>query len=119
MHEEILERCEQILKSLDAIQEYMSSITSSSDFLKPESGQLHLDAITLRLQVIGENVKKIENHQPQFFWQELAYDVGYIVRFRDFVSHHYEMLDHEIVYQLCITKLPKFTQVLINYLQSQ
>lgn len=119
MREEILDRCEQVLKSLEAIQEYMSSISSSSDFLKPEGGQLHLDAITLRMQVIGENVKQIENHQPHFFWQELAYDVGYIVRFRDFVSHHYERLDHEVVYRLCAAKLPKFMQVLENYSRSQ
>lgn len=119
MHEDLLDRCEQISKSLDAIKEYMSSITSPEDFLRPESGQLYLDAITLRLQVVGENVKQIENHYPQFFWHELAYDIGYIVRFRDFVSHHYEMLDHEVVYRLCTTKLPKFRTVLENYIQSQ
>ena len=119
MYEEIFDRCEQILKSLDAIGDYMSSIASPSDFLKPEKGQLYLDAITLRLQVIGENVKQIENHYPHFFWQKLAYDIGYIVRFRDFVSHHYEMLDHEVVYRLCTTKLAKFGQLLNNYMQSQ
>ncbi len=118
MHEDILDRCEQILKSLDAIEEYMSSITSASDFLEWEKGQLYLDAITLRLQVVGENVKQIENHHPQFFWQELDHDIGYLVRFRDFVSHHYEMLDHEVVYRLCTIKLSRFRQVLTNYLQS-
>ena len=118
MPDEIHERCGQILECLEAIQEYIIPITQAADFLKLQIGQLHLDAITLRLQVIGENAKQIENNHPHFFWKQLNYDVGYIVRFRDFVSHHYEKLDYEVIFELCVRKLPKFKKVIVTYLEA-
>lgn len=119
MHEAIREKCEQILSSLAAIEEYISSITSAEDFFVTKEGQLRLDAITMRFQVVGENVKQIERLQPHFFWTNLLYDIGYIARFRDFISHHYERLDHEIVYRICASKLPAFRQALNEFLQSR
>ena len=35
-----------------------------------------------------------------------------IIRFRDFISHHYEMLDYEIIYQICNEYLPQLELVL-------
>lgn len=32
-----------------------------------------------------------------------------IARFRDLVSHHYEQVDYEIVYDICKNHLPKLT----------
>lgn len=35
-----------------------------------------------------------------------------IARFRDLVSHHYEHVDHEIVYDICETHIPKLREVI-------
>lgn len=101
---------------MDAIQRYVQTIHSSKDFIHSAHGQLHLDAITMRLQVIGESVKKIETAFPLFFENEVNHDVTDIIRFRDFISHHYEKLDYEIIYDICVHKLPEFKAKLENYL---
>ncbi|TRX42847.1 HepT-like ribonuclease domain-containing protein [Flavobacterium restrictum] len=71
-----------------------------------------LDSIVTRLQAIGENVKNIsrkhnslQNNYPEIEW-------NMIIRLRDFISHHYEMLDYEIVYEVCDTYLPKLELVI-------
>jgi uncharacterized protein with HEPN domain len=110
------ERCELIAESLTAIQEYMKTINSASDFIHSGEGRLRLDAVTLRLQVIGENVKQIETRYPDFFEKDLLYDVKNIIRFRDFISHHYEKLDYQIIYETCTDQLPPFSRAVHAYL---
>ena len=52
----------------------------------------------MRLQLIGEIIKKISDQQPDFFEKALSFDTNNIIRFSDFISHHYEKLDTDIVY---------------------
>ena len=66
-----------------------------------------LDAISLRIQIIGELLKKIDKidnsllkRYPEIEWEK-------IVRLRDIISHHYEMIDHEIIFDICIHHIPK------------
>jgi uncharacterized protein with HEPN domain len=110
------ERCELIAESLSAIQEYMTTIHSAAAFIQSAEGRLRLDAVALRLQVIGENVKQIAALYPAFFENELPYDVDNIIRFRDFISHHYEKLDYHIIYETCTAQLPPFTKAVHQYL---
>jgi uncharacterized protein with HEPN domain len=70
-------------------------------------------SIVTRLQAIGENIKSIlrkENHleieYPEIEWFK-------IIRFRDFISHHYEMLDYEIVFEICENFLPNLKKVIL------
>jgi uncharacterized protein with HEPN domain len=110
------ERCELIAESLAAIREYLKAICSANDFIQSGEGRLRLDAIALRLQVIGENVKQLETLYPDFFEKDLPYDVDDIIRFRDFVSHHYEKLDYQIIYEICTKSLPHFSRAVHAYL---
>jgi uncharacterized protein with HEPN domain len=50
-----------INESLDLIQKRFSKISSYSDFIINEDGLEKLDSISMRLQVIGETLKKISN----------------------------------------------------------
>lgn len=111
------ERCEAIVSSLAAIDDYLEKICSAGDFVHSAEGRLRLDAIALRLQVIGENVKQIETLYPDFFEKDLPYDVDNIIRFRDFISHHYEKLDYEIIYEICTKSLPPFGKAVHAYLE--
>lgn len=113
------ERCVLILQSLEVIDEYLEPIARSEDFLLPKTGSLRLDAITLRLQVIGENAKQIETAFPSFFRHELGYNIGPVIRFRDLASHHYEKLDFEIIYDICPQKLPTLKAVIKSYLNNR
>jgi len=55
-----------INESLDLIQKRFSKISSYSDFIINEDGLEKLDSISMRLQVIGETLKKISNSFPYF-----------------------------------------------------
>ena len=84
-----------------------SNIENPSDFIDTENGLILLDSIVTRLQAIGELVKNtlkinsnLQVNYPEIDWNN-------IIRFRDFISHHYEMLDYEIVFEICNNFLPK------------
>jgi uncharacterized protein with HEPN domain len=103
---------ETILEHINICNKRFSEINIPTDFVSTEYGKTLLDAIVTRLQAIGENVKNtsrkhnlLQNNYPEMEWNK-------IIRFRDFISHHYEMLDYEIVYQRCESYLPKLEIVL-------
>lgn len=105
---------ETILEHINICNKRFSEIKAPSDFITTEYGKILLDAIVTRLQAIGENVKNIlrkhnllQSNYPDMEWNK-------IIRFRNFISHHYEMLDFEIVYQICEDYLPKLELVLIT-----
>jgi uncharacterized protein with HEPN domain len=79
----------------------------AEDFCSSSEGATLLDAIAMRLQVIGESVKQIQKLDPPFLktYHEIQWDK--IARFRDLVSHHYENVDHEIVYDICKNHIPR------------
>lgn len=98
---------ETILDYINICNKRFSEIHNPSDFISTDYGKTLLDAIATRLQAIGENLKNISRkhnllttNYPEMEWNK-------IIRFRDFISHHYEMLDFEIVYEICEDYLPE------------
>jgi len=106
MHEFVIDKCELIEESIKYIELYTENIFSPDDFRKSEDNITRLDATMMRLQVIGENIKKIIKLQPEFFTSGLLFDTNNIIRFRDFISHHYEKLDTDIVFEICKNDIP-------------
>jgi uncharacterized protein with HEPN domain len=103
---------ETILEHINICIKRFSEINNSSDFVSSDYGKTLLDAIVTRLQAIGENLKNtsrkhnlLQTTYPEIEWNK-------IIRFRDFISHHYEMLDYEIVYEICEDYLPKLEEVI-------
>ena len=95
--EEIVDVLDLIIKSIVLVQKRFAKISDSEDFVSTSDGVTLLDAVSMRLQVIGESVKRIQkkdlsllNRYAEIEWEKIA-------RFRDLVSHHYELVDHEIV----------------------
>jgi len=95
-----------ILDHIEVCRQRFESIVKADDFIYLPDGGLKLDAISMRLQAIAENVKRIVKMQPslQQKYPEINWDD--IIRFRNFISHHYELLDHEIVFHICNVHLP-------------
>lgn len=110
----IKDRIQLIIDGINIIEAYCSGILSKDDFLRNTETLKTLDAVIMRLQVIGENIKKIETLKPGFFSDIIDYDVTPVIRFRDFISHHYEKLDHEIIFEIITIEIP----LLKNKLQS-
>ena len=96
-----------VAESIKLIEDRFERITLSDDFVSNADGIFVLDAISLRIQIIGELLKKIDKidnsllkRYPEIEWEK-------IMRLRDIISHHYEMIDHEIIFDICTNHIPK------------
>lgn len=112
-----VENLQLISESLDLINKRFSNITQPDDFVLDDSGVMILDAIAMRLQVVGELLKKIDKKNNSFLkgYSEINWDN--IMRLRDIVSHHYEKVDHEIIFDICNNHLPKLRKTIQKMLK--
>jgi uncharacterized protein with HEPN domain len=104
--EEILDHLDLMLESISLIEERFSRIRLPEDFVLSSDGVTLLDAVSMRLQVIGESVRKIQKLDSSFVDRYPAIQWDKLARFRDLVSHHYATIDHEIVYDICRVHIP-------------
>lgn len=108
MHKIIKERLQLIIGHAFVIEERISSILDAADSLKSSrQGEILLDSLITPLQALSENIKRIQKTDSRFFAVSLPVNVGPGVRFRDPVSHHYESLNHEIIYAIAKNKFPR------------
>jgi uncharacterized protein with HEPN domain len=111
----ITEKCDLIIEGINSIEIYREGIKRPADFESSELNKMKFDAIMMRLQAIGENIKKISKIDETFFPEKLSYDTNIVIRFRDFISHHYEKLDTEIVFDICENDIPSLKKKLIDF----
>ena len=108
MHEgEIADYLDLMLESIKLIEGRFLKIQLADEFVLSGDGITLLDSISMRLQVIGESVRKIQKLNPSFLDSHPDVEWDKIARFRDFVSHHYHQVDHEIVYDICKVHIPR------------
>lgn len=107
----IIDNLQDILDSVELIENRFAEITQSDNFVMNADGMLVLDSICMRLQIIGELLKKIDKidaaiweKYPQIEWPK-------IIKLRDIISHHYTQVDHEIIYDICQNNLPDLKKV--------
>lgn len=99
--QEIAEIVDFILVGIELIEKRLSEISSGEDFLKNDSNLEKFDAISMRLQSIGECIKKLDRVAPDVlsvsakreYWSE-------IIKLREIISHHYINIDVDIVYDI-------------------
>lgn len=107
MSDELLRaRFEFILESVTLIQTWFQDIKSPDDYLATSLGKSHFDATLMRLQAIGETLKKIDAEKPQLFSMHPSSSWRDIIRLREIISHHYDQLSHEIIFNICSADLP-------------
>lgn len=112
----IRDSLETALESLNLVIERFNKIHTAEDFIDSEEGILLMDSISMRLQLVGEKIKKVDQKDPGLL--EKAGILPYpIVRFRDFISHHYDKADHEIIFDLCKNDLPDLKEKLLQILR--
>jgi uncharacterized protein with HEPN domain len=113
MHDGIIyENLLLISESLDVINKRFSSIDQPDDLVMDDHGVTILDSIAMRLQVIGELLKKIDKENSAFLKKHKEINWENIMRLRDIVSHHYEKIDHEIIFDICANHLPKLRKAI-------
>ncbi|KQC11532.1 MAG: antitoxin [Candidatus Cloacimonas sp. SDB] len=102
-----LELLNLILTSSKTIQDRFKSIKSVSDFTDSPNGLVILDSICMQLIALGEGLKQVDKitnksllkKYPQIDW------IG-AKAMRDIISHQYFDIDAEIVYDVCVSKIP-------------
>ncbi len=91
-----------ILEYVDRVERYFAGIETPDDFLGSIDGNKTLDAIGMMLVSIGESVKRIDKiSEGHFLLRFPEIDWSGVMRTRDILTHHYEKLDHEIVFHVC------------------
>jgi len=110
------DRIELILESINIIGERMLTIKTDEDFISSKDGLTILDAVTMRLQTIGENFNKVNKEDPSLIEDTLKIDIVPIIGFRNIISHHYELLDYQIIFKICTEQLASLKEIISSYL---
>jgi len=105
--ERVIESLQGIIESINLIQTRFSKISEPGDFVMSPDGILFLDSISMRLQIIGELLKKIDQFNPGILESHPDIEWSKRMRMRDLISHHYNQVDHEIIYDICKNHIPK------------
>ncbi len=101
-----LELLEFILESIRLIERRFVDIQSGDDFLANDDGLDKLDAISMRVQSIGEALKNLYKRELPLLEQVASKDYWRtIIKARDFISHHYVDLDAETIFDICQNEL--------------
>ena len=109
---EVLDILDLMIESIELVEERFLRIGVPDDLISTSDGVTLLDAISMRLQVIGESVKQIQKLNAAFLEECSDIEWDKIARFRDFVSHHYEHVDHEVIFDICKRHIPKLGEVI-------
>ena len=105
-NEVILVKLYTCLEHIEAVEKYFKNAENAEYFFNLNEG-LQYDAVLMRLQALGENLKRIAQKHP-FVIDDLMYKETYnVIRFRDYISHHYEQIEHEVVFDICAAKIPE------------
>ena len=110
--EVLISKLEYIIEHIDRIKEYTIAIHDSDDYVKSSEGITLYDATMMRLQALGENLKSIEQKAPDILAKHAEIEWVKIIRLRDIISHHYEKIQTEIVYEICVDFIPKLERTI-------
>ena len=100
-----------IQESIALIKRRFEAIQTSDDFLANDEGIDRLDAISMRLQGIGEAIKNIDKRERDLllkvadglYWSK-------IIKTREILTHHYIDIDAQIIYEICHDKLAELEE---------
>ncbi len=81
-------------------------INKPEDFLMNQDTFDKLDAISMRLQAIGEVIKKVSKDFPEILNKYSKVDWKGAINFRDKISHHYFDIDAEEIFKICENHIP-------------
>lgn len=110
-----------ILEAILLVQGRFETISTPLDFVSTPEGVQLFDSISMRLQIIGELLKKIHKYNPSFIDKYQQVEWRQIMKLRNIISHHYDQLDYEIIFDICenhITILKETVQKILSDLNS-
>ena len=113
LKEEIIDKLNQIVESIEVIQQRSRGFQTVDDCLMSMFGMTVLDACIMRIQVLGETIKSIDDktkgellgHYPEIPWKK-------IVGLRNIISHEYANIDYDIIWIVITKHLPTLLEVI-------
>lgn len=113
------DRLEDILESINLIQEWTVNRKTVDDFMTSSTGVMAFNACVMRFQVIGEHVGKLLkleqnllNAYPQIPWHA-------IYGLRNIISHEYANIDEEIIVSVINNDLPTLKAAVEDMLKNR
>jgi uncharacterized protein with HEPN domain len=93
----IHDRLEDILDSINLIQEWSNGRTNVNDFMESSTGVMAFNACVMRFKVIGEHVGKLlkSEDKPLDSFPSIPWNAIYGLR--NIISHEYANIDEEII----------------------
>ena len=118
MHDDyIQDNLQSVFDSIEIIQKRIEVINKADDFVSTPAGAMILDSIAMRLQVIGESLKNIDKVDPSYLLQFKTIEWEKIIKMRDLISHHYDTVNPEVVYDICLNHLPVLKSTITDMLK--
>ena len=113
----IRDRLEDILDSINLIQEWSESRTSVNDFMSTPTGVMAFNACVMRFQVIGEHVGKLLRNEdkPLDAYPDIPWNAIYGMR--NIISHEYGNIDEEIIVSVINDDLPSLKEIIEKLLE--
>ena len=108
-----------IIDSIELIEIRFEGIAQSDNFVMNAHGVMMLDSICMRLQIIGELLKKIHNIDPVIWRGYPQIEWPNIMKLRDIISHHYNHVDHEIIFDICQNNIPALKKAVQKMLKDR
>ncbi|MBQ8521262.1 MAG: DUF86 domain-containing protein [Bacteroides sp.] len=107
LKEEIIDKLNQVVESIEVIQKRSKGFQTVNDCLMSMFGMTVLDACIMRIQVIGETIKSIDEKTkgsllplyPAVPWKK-------IIGLRNIMSHEYANIDYDIIWVVITKHLP-------------
>ena len=109
----IHDRLEEILESIELIQEWSKGRISTDDFMLSPNGVMAFNACVMRIQVIGEQVGKLlkADQQPLKDYPQIPWLAIYDMR--NIISHEYANIDEELVFSVINNDIPQL-KIVVN-----
>jgi uncharacterized protein with HEPN domain len=110
-----LELLQRIETSLIEIIDWTENIKSIDDFLFSQDGMILLNAVCMKLIVVGEDVKALDKYTHKALLKEY-HSVNWkdIMGMRDVIAHHYFDLEAEKVFDTLKDDVPELINVIIK-----
>lgn len=113
----IRDRLEDILDSINLIQEWSEGRASVNDFMSTPTGVMAFNACVMRFQVIGEHVGKLLRNEdkPLDAYPDIPWNAIYGMR--NIISHEYGNIDEEIIVSVINDDLPSLKEAIEKLLE--
>lgn len=111
----VIDRLEQIRESVSLIAEWCKGYESEDDFLRSPVGMAMLDASILRLQIIGESVRAIDDMtHGELLSQYPAIPWRNIIGLRNIISHDYANVNYTMIVKIIKHNLQPLDEMVLH-----